>query len=337
MTGSLLRRLTRGRKLTRELCDWYTLELLCEDVGLIHAHFGTDGLYYSPLIEAADVPMLVTFHGHDAYRFPNRFGGWGATLLRRLFDKATMIHAVSDHMRHSLLELGCPPDKIHTLRVGIELDRFQFQPPSPGNRTRVTCVAAFREKKGLRYLIEAFRRAYSERRDLELFLVGDGPLRSDLERRIVEAGLDGVVTLTGHIPLDEVARVLADTHIYVQPSVTAADGDQEGVPATLMEAMARGLPAIATIHSGIPELVREGITGYLVEERDIEALTERILTLADAPALWKPMGEAGRERIERLHDVRRQTRFIEDSYAELLAGDDIAAKYAIGRVDAIAA
>lgn len=329
----LLAGLTGGKRLTPARRDWYTLELLSQDAGLIHAHFGTDGLYYLPLMRSADLPLLATFHGHDAYRFPNLYGGLGRRLMRRVFTQATAIHTVSNHMRLHLIDLGCPGDKVTTMRVGIDLTRFEFQPPRPGGKVRIVCVAGFRPKKGLFGLIEAFRRARTERSDLDLTIVGDGPLRQEIERRIAEARLGDAVTLTGHVSLPEVADILADSHIYAQPSVTAPDGDREGVPATIMEAMARGLPVVATRHSGIPELVRDGVSGYLVDENDLDDLAERLLALADRPAMWEAMGQAGRERVERLHDLRDQTERIEAVYDRLMTGQDSAAAHAIGSFD----
>jgi colanic acid/amylovoran biosynthesis glycosyltransferase len=329
--GGLMTRLSGNRVLSPGLRDWYCLEMLCADVELMHVHFGTDGVYYRPLSLSADVPMIVSFHGHDVYRFPKAWAGLGSRALRGLFRTAAKVTAVSDHMRERLVALGCSPHKVETIRVGIDLARFAFRPPKVSSRTRITCIAGLRPKKGLSYLVEAFRRAQSERGDLELYIVGEGPLRPELERRIADAGLQQIVRLTGHLPPDEVAELLAGTHIYAQPSVTAENGDMEGIPSTVMEAMARGLPVVATRHSGIPELVQDGVTGWLVAERDIDALTERLLLLAGNPSLWEPMGAAGRQRVENRHDLARQTAVVEELYASLMP-EPTSAAVPIGRL-----
>lgn len=332
-SGSPLQALTRGRLMSPAVRDWLCLEFLCRDVRLVHAHFATDAIFYSPAAEAADVPMLVSCHGHDVYRFPRTFSGLARWMLRRLFSKAAMVTAVSEHMRGEIISLGCPPDKVRTVRVGIDLADREFRPPTPNpRRTRFACIAGLRPKKGVPYLVEAFGKVAAVRSDAELVIVGDGPMRPRIERCIEQHRLWGKVVLTGALRPDEVRRVLETAHIYVQPSVTAPDGDREGIPATLMEAMARGLPVIATRHSGIPELVQDGVSGYLVDERDPSALAEAMLLSMERSHSWEAMGQAGRAAIERDHDLTKQTAVVEDLYEELLTVQDSAVVIPIGQV-----
>ncbi len=329
----LIEWLTKGRLMSPAVRDWHCLEFLCRDVRLVHAHFATDGIFYSRAAETADVPMLVSCHGHDVYRFPKLLGGLGSRMLRRLFSRVAMITAVSEHMRRAIISLGCPPDKVRTVRVGIDLTGREFRPPTPNPlRIRIACVAGLRPKKGIPYLIEAFGKVAAERQDAELVIVGDGPMRSKIEYCIERNRLWGKVVLTGALRPDEVMRVLDTAHIYAQPSVTAPDGDREGIPATLMEAMARGLPVIATRHSGIPELVEDGVSGILVDERDGSALAEAMLTLMERSRDWETMAQAGRAFIEREHDLPKQTAVIEDLYDELLTVHDSAVVIPIGQV-----
>jgi len=310
-----------------------TLEFLCRDVRLLHAHFATDAIFYSPAADAADVPMLVSCHGHDVYRFPRAFGGLGRWLLRRLFSKAAMVIAVSNHMRSQIITLGCPPEKVRTVRVGLDVAGRPFQPPTPSpRRIRIACVAGLRPKKGIPYLVEAFAKVLAVRSDAELVIVGDGPMRPEIERCIERSQLWGKVVLTGALRHDEVVKVLESAHIYVQPSVTASDGDREGIPATLMEAMARGLPVVATRHSGIPEIVEDGVSGILVEERDPSALAQALLLLMERPGSWEALAQAGRAYIEREHDLAKQTAAVEDLYDELLTVHDSAVVIPIGQI-----
>lgn len=325
--------LTRGRMMSSGVRDWLCMEFLCRDIRLVHAHFATDAIFYSPATDGADVPMLVSCHGHDVYRFPRAFGGLGCGLLRRLFAKAAMFTAVSEHMRREMIALGCPPEKVRTVRVGIDLAERSFLPPAPNpTRIRVACIAGLRPKKGIPYLVEAFGRVAAMRSDAELVIVGDGPMRPAVERCIERNRLWGKAVLTGALRPEEVVKVLETAHIYVQPSITAPDGDREGIPATLMEAMARGLPVIATRHSGIPELVEDGVSGILVDERDTSALAEAMLLMMERSRTWADMGQAGRARIERDHDLTRQTEMIENLYDDLLTIHDSAVVIPIGQV-----
>jgi len=171
--------------------------------------------------------------------------------------------------------------------------------------TQIVIIGRLVEKKGIGYALQAISRVIAAGRALSCTIIGAGPLRGALERLIGELGIGAHVRMIGSKSHDEVMQVMAQSHILVAPSVTAADGDEEGIPNTLKEAMAMGLPVISTLHAGIPELVENGVSGFLVPERDAEALAERLQRLVDHPETWTAMARAGRCRIEAEFDIDR--------------------------------
>jgi len=162
----------------------------------------------------------------------------------------------------------------------------------------VLSIGRFVEKKGLKYAIEAVENVHKTGRNLHYSIVGDGVLRGALEKKIADSQIQHLVDLIGWQDHDSITRILSGAHILIAPSVTADDGDQEGIPNVLKEAMATGLPVLGTLHSGIPELVENGVSGYLVPEREVAALTGRLIDLCDHPEKWAEMGTRGREKVE---------------------------------------
>jgi glycosyltransferase involved in cell wall biosynthesis len=183
----------------------------------------------------------------------------------------------------------------------------------------ILSVGRLVEKKGMEYLIKAFARIAGEVPEARLEIAGDGPLRPSLERLTSDCGLSARVTLRGSLPHRAVATSMQNASIVCQPSVTAADGDSEGLPTTVLEAVATAKPLIGTRHGGIPEVVVDGATGFLVPERDVPALANRLLLLLKNAELRKRMGEAGRRRIEEHFDLRKQSRRLEEIYSETIS------------------
>lgn len=317
--GGMGRRLFRAAKqLAPSDAVWFARSITVEGARLIHAHFGTDARYFLPVVDRTGLPLVVTFHGHDAYRFPRTFCGLGAWYYRRLWERASRVLTVSQHMLETLVGIGCPREKLSVMKVGIDLSLFNHDPPSAASGIRFGCVAAFRPKKGLPTLVEAFARAQCRLPDSELLLIGDGPLRRECEGLAQRLGIAGSVRFVGHLPLDGVAEALRTVNVYVQPSVTASNGDKEGIPVTLMEAMARGLPCISTRHSGIPELIEDGVSGRLVSENDVPSLANTMVDVATDARARERFSEAGRAKVELEHDLTLQTQKLEALYGELV-------------------
>jgi colanic acid/amylovoran biosynthesis glycosyltransferase len=286
---------------------------------LIHCHFGPVGRLGADIarLRGNRSPLVTTFHGSDLSR---RLQQEPAGFYDRLFATGTAFLAVSDHWRRRLVDLGCPPERTLVHHMGVDCATLAFRPRHAAEGEPVRCLSVGRlvEKKGFADAVDAVARAAAAGVPVRYDIVGDGPLRATLQQRIDGHGAGGTIRLLGSRTRDEVADLLAGAHVFLAPSVTASDGDQEGIPVSIMEAMACGLPVLSTHHSGIPELVLDGETGFLVPERDPEALAARLATLAGSPAAWPTMGRAGRDHVERQYDVHRLNDRLVRLYEELL-------------------
>lgn len=280
---------------------------------VIHAHFGPDAALIAPVAAARGIPLVATFYGYDfsVQEVLERH----AADYRRLFEQAAMLIGVSRHACDRLIDLGADADRVELVRLGVRLDDL-LDEASPverraaGGAVRCLHVGRLVPKKSPVELVEAFAEALrivGGRVELLLTIVGDGPLREETARRAAELGVSSQVELTGALPRAEGLRRMAGADIQVQHSVTDARGDQEGQPVSLAEAAAIGLPIVSTRHSGIPGVVLDGRTGFLVDEHDVAAMGERIARLALDPALRAEMGAASRAHVAREFSLERET------------------------------
>ncbi|HEX6271635.1 MAG TPA: glycosyltransferase [Polyangiaceae bacterium] len=247
-------------------------------------------------------PLVAVFHAYDLAVWP-RLHGPGC--YAQLFAEADRLLPITEHWRRRLLELGADDEKIEVRRMGIDLGTFGFRERTASESVEFVSVGRLVEKKGFGLAIEAFARVRSRMpRRFSYHVVGDGPLRSELEALTSRSGLSDLVTFHGEKSRDDVAKLLDSKHVLVAPSVTAKDGDTEGLPMVLIEAMARGLPVVTTTHSGIPELISDGATGFLVPEGDVDALGSALFDAMSAER-WPALSRAARSRVEERHDGRR--------------------------------
>jgi colanic acid/amylovoran biosynthesis glycosyltransferase len=217
--------------------------------------------------------------------------------------------------------LGCPPSLLRRLECGIDLTEFAFRTrPTPVDRPiRLLTVARIVEKKGIEFSIRAVAQLLNEGCRLQYEIVGDGPLRGSLTKLAHELGAENDITFTGAKDSSYVRQRMDQCDLFVLASVTAADGDTEGAPVSMLEAQACGMPVVSTQHAGIPEIVADGVSGLLVPERDVTALAGALRRLMDNPAEWPEMGRQGREFVERRHDLSMLNRRLLDLYEEAIA------------------
>lgn len=271
-----------------------------------------------------DVPMVTTLHGHDASR--RDIVDYLERHDRQLFHATGGLMAVSERIRTSLLSMVGIAERVCVHREGIEVDRFSHRPRrlDVGEPVRQMTVARLAEKKGLVYAVAALAEACRAlgRDAVELTIVGDGPERPRIESAIAAHGLGDRVHLLGWRDRDDVAELLDTAHVFIAPSVTATDGDMEGVPTAIMEAMARGLPVISTRHSGIPELVDDGRSGRLVDEYAVVSLAKAIIDFAGIPVSWAAMGEAGRQIVVKRFNTDTLNDRLVDYYRTLIWSKD---------------
>jgi glycosyltransferase involved in cell wall biosynthesis len=264
---------------------------------LIFAHFGLLGIRMLPAARALGCPLVVHFHGCDVTNWC-RHANYLKN-LRVLFERGNAFVAPSEYIREKLSTLGCPMEKCHVIHLPIPLEGPLPDKPGELRPIRFLHVGRLVEKKGILHTLQAFKAAVSDDLPLELVVAGDGPQRAEAERLSQELNVDDKVRFLGSVRYDRVRAEMQAADVLVLHSVTASDGDTEGLPIVIGEAMAMGLPVISTHHAGIPEIIRDGATGFLVSERDEAAQTRAMLLLARDPALRSQMGKAGHERIER--------------------------------------
>ncbi|MGI9333788.1 MAG: glycosyltransferase [Gammaproteobacteria bacterium] len=289
---------------------------------VVHAQFGYVGLKALRMRETGllEGPLITHFRGSDVTQFVSSYG---SRCYDRLFASGEHFLANCEHFRARAIELGCPSDRIAVLGTGIDLRRFPFSEPAAvqGDTTRLMSVGRLVEKKGLAYAIRAAAQLAAQGLDIRYDMVGDGPLKGQLQTLIDELNVSDRVRLLGKREPEEIATLLASSQLFVAPSVTAQRGDQDAPVNTLKEAMAIGRPVIATEHGGIPELVEHEVSGLLVPERDSEALAAAIRRLTAAPQRWKQLARAGRRAVEKSYDLRDITHRLLEIYWEVAARD----------------
>ena len=298
-------------------------QLADRDVRLLHAHFGVEGVYATPLAKALKVPLVTTLHGFDVTVTTAKLLGSGkpswinyVAWRNSLFAYGAVFVCISEHIRRRALEWGYPADRLVMLPIGVDTDLIQ---PAPfAEAPRIVHVARLVEKKGTADLLHAFAQVRRAVPAAELVIVGEGELRESLVALAASLGVAGAVQFLGARPYAEVLEQVRRSRVLCLPSVTAASGDQEGLGLVLLEAGASGKPVVGTDHGGIPEAVTDGVNGFLVPERDPAALAERLLTLLRDPQLCEQFGKAGREMVLERFNLRRQTEKLESLYGGLL-------------------
>jgi len=286
----------------------------------IHAHFGWSGLRMLLMKQYLRIPLVVTFGGRDLamqMRMPEF-----DRLYRVLLGAAERMVCVSEDLRGMLLEAGADPARIEVIRRGTDLGRFAFVERAgrgPGSPLRALMVGRLIEKKGHRYAFQALAALVREGLDVHLTLVGEGEEYHRLRRLARELGVRDRVHFAGTTDHAGVRAHMAEADLLLHCSVTGRSGDREGIPNVVVEAQATGLPVVGTRHGGIVEVVREGETGLLVEERDVEALAACLRRLADAPtriAFGRAAGAFARAELDLGRQVERYVAIYEKLAAE---------------------
>lgn len=286
---------------------------------IVHCHFGPNGNLGVLLkdIGAIQGKIIATFHGYDATSHPKIYG---KRVYKDLFQKVDLVTVNSDFIKSKVKQLGCNEGKIIKLPVGLNTIEFFFKEKNikPGHIIKILTVARLVEKKGVEYSIKAVAKVIKNYPNIKYYIVGDGPLRDRLQELIEQLGVINMVKLLGWKNQDEIRQLYSEAHIFILSSVTASNGDQEGQGLVLQEAQAMGLPVISTLHNGIPDSVLDGKSGFLVPEKDVNALAERLEFLIENPEMWSEMGRAGREYVEENFDINKLNDRLVKIYQQLL-------------------
>jgi len=289
---------------------------------LIHAHFGIEGVSALGLAMQLKIPLVTTFHGFDATLKTHAMLGSPAwfrypLLRRKLAREGNLFLCASSFIRQKLLETGFPEARTHTHYIGVDCQTIR--PRADFEETPLILhVARLVEVKGTRYLLRAFATVARKFDRVQLLIIGDGPLRRQLHALTASLGMRDRVEFLGAVPHAAVLSWMRKAAMLVLPGIRTATGREEGLGMVLLEAAATGLPIVGSRVGGIPECMLEGKTGFLVPERDEDALARRMAELLEDPVRRHRMGAAGRALVEERFDIDRQTAVLENFYDSLL-------------------
>ncbi len=306
-----------GHKLTGQYW-FYEQWLRREEAVLIHAHFGHQGSRVLMAKRRTGLPLVTTFYGYDVTRDP--YDRRWKNRYQQLFERGECFLVEGGTMKERLIAAGGPVDRIHVHHLGVDVERIPFKVRKPAAKIRFLICAPFREKKGIPDAIRALGQAAQKLSfEFSLTLIGGaGPEGLQIEAAIQETGIDAKVERRGMQPYAKVIEALAENHILLQTSRTAADGDTEGgAPFILLDAQAAGMPVVSTFHADIPEVVEADHSGLLAAEGDIDTLAAHICWLVENQQCWEAMGRAGRKHVELEYNARVQCKRLEDLYDEL--------------------
>ncbi|OQW35950.1 MAG: hypothetical protein A4E19_15960 [Nitrospira sp. SG-bin1] len=285
---------------------------------IIHCQFGALGPSGVALnqICASHSKIVTSIRGYDVTVYLKKHPG----IYRELFGEGDLFLPVCEFLKERLIQEGCEQKKIVVHHSGIDCSKFEYiqRERGPGDPIKVLTIARLIEKKGVAFAVEAVSHLLSKGEKIDYSIVGDGALREELQQLIKSMGIERQVRLLGWKTHEEVKRLLEESHVLVAPSLTSESGDQEGIPNAIKEAMATGLPVISTFHSGIPELVADGVSGLLVPERDAVSLAEALAQLMSHPEICNRMGKAGRMHVEQGFDTHALNKKLEELYRELM-------------------
>ena len=284
-----------------------------EDFDVLHCQFGQLGIEVSDLRSCGVLKgtLITSFRGADATRIasqkPEKF--------RNLFATGDRFLAVSDSIRDQLVELGCPADEIEILRSGIDLSKFIYRKPRElHSPVRLVTIGRLGPTKGHEYALEAVRMLVDSGFSIEYRIVGDGTRRQILTEYAAQLELDSVVKFDGAVNSDSVVRILRGADILIAPSIVASTGQTEGVPNVLKEAMASGVPAIGTMVGGVMELIDHGINGFLVPQKDANAIADCVRMIITHQEKMPNILSQARQSIEQSYDIRQLNSDLEKVY-----------------------
>jgi colanic acid/amylovoran biosynthesis glycosyltransferase len=271
---------------------------------LLHCHFGTTARVIGDLkdMKAINCKLITSFHGKDITVYPKQFGN---AYYTRLFSSSEMFTGNSKYIINKMIDTGCPIGQIVKIPMCLNTSQFLYREHLPSTDTlRILTVGRFVEKKGHQYAIRAVALLKKTGVKFVYHLIGEGPLLDDSKALAKELNIYDDLIFHGAMMQNEVIKHYQQADVFLLPSVTAADGDTEGQGLVLQEAQAIGLPVIATLHNGFPDSIIDGTTGFLVRERDANALFEKLMLLAGDGELRNKMGRLGRTFVESHFDAR---------------------------------
>jgi len=302
---------------------WYEIEQILRQrgAGIIHAHFGPIGSMLVNSKMRLRLPLITNFYGVDLSPSTKTYGvlsNW----RKSLFTFGDLFIVEGDHMRQRLIELGCPQEKITIQRIAIPVKTmpWRLRGKSSNYSPVLLFSGRFIEKKGLLYALAAVEILKKEGKIFKFRIIGDGPQLKQIKQYIDIHNMGSYTRLLGFLDYEDYIKEMNNADIYIQPSISAKNGDIEGgAPTAILEAQAMGIPIVSTYHCDIPNIVLPGQSALLVEERNISSLVKALGSLLENPSQWESMGRIGRNFVEQYHDIDLEVGTLEEKYLHLIA------------------
>lgn len=296
---------------TNRPLPFYKKILNKEQPDLIHAHFGYDGFKMMRLAETLNIPLLVSFYGSDVSRLPSELG-WKHR-YKKLAANATHFIAATKFMKSQLVALGFPEEKISIVQFGVELNGSILKEDSPPNH-KIMMVGRMVEKKGFEHGIRAISKLREKGIKPDVDIYGYGPQMDMLKDLSKNNHIEDQVFFHGYQPIHKVFEAFHRHSLMLAPCVTAEDGDMEGLPNTILEAMSIGTPVVATRHAAIPELIEDKKTGFLVAEKDVDGLADIIEKIIRGDFDLNKIRRNARKMIEENYSIELMVHKVENIY-----------------------
>lgn len=290
------RRMLMGAGLEPETTAAYLKVFRRDKIEAVLAEYGDTAVQVMDAAERSRTPLIVHFHGYDAS--VNSVLEEHKHTYPRLFQIASDIIAVSRAMQRKLIDLGAPEEKVHYNPCGVDVDQFSGADPAAAPPVFLA-VGRFTEKKAPQITLSAFATVLRSCPEARLRMIGEGTLLEDCKNLSRELKIDHAVAFLGGQKPSVVVHEMQQARCIVQHSVISPTGDSEGTPVTILEAGAAGLPVVSTRHAGIPDVVIEGETGFLVDEHDEMSMAQHMIRLVQEPELAGVMGQAARVHIRK--------------------------------------
>ena len=298
-----------------------------EHASLVHVHFGTEAPLIWPLVKRLGLPMVVTLHGADINiqkeywlkTIKGRLWNYPSRLCRIAKEPGVHFIAVSNAIKDKAVDFGIPAEKISVSYIGVDLNKFSLSQIPIKCRKSIIFIGRLVEKKGCRFLLEAFSTIQEKFSDSELIIVGDGPLEAEL--KLLAKNLKVNARFAGALPSDRILGLLQEARILCLPSITAQNGDAEGLGMVILEAQACGVPVITSAFGGATEALLHNKTGFAHQEKDIAAIRDALEILLRDDQLAREFSLNGRKFVEDKFDLNKCTRRLEhiyDNCAELV-------------------
>ena len=318
----IIRVLLKYRHVSLNECEKLNKLVKNENATILHFHYGNDAIIYYPFLKQLTVPSIVSFYGYDYSEFPKSRWGLGKYYLQKyLFPYVTKVIAMSPDMKKDLIQIGCPEKKIIVHYYGTEVRLFNMKRDYNTRKNGIVnflIISRLVPKKGHLFLLEAFMKAYKYNTKIRLIICGTGPSYKSISN-FIKVNHMHYVTLYGRIKYASRKHflLLKNADIFIHPSLIFS-GDKEGIPGTIVEAMAAGLPIISTYHAGIPYVIKHNSTGLLVNSWDTDALTESIVKLASTNKLRKELGLQGQDYALKNLDICEKEKELEFIYESII-------------------